>query len=125
MAKIYDSIDHNNWEITHTDEYKAYLSALCRLASNYVSRIRVKFAERAFEKYADTTIRKLVLAYGKEAEKLDEDRLRDFRYVSEYGATTEGHLEDSCLNNAHEYGKAIWFLFGIDDDKEGKKDDKD
>ena len=124
MAKtkaIYDW--HENWELTHTEEYGKYMASLCRLASGYVSTIRVKFATRAFEKYADPTIRKLVLAYGEECEKLDKDRLSDFRFVSEHGPSTDWALKDSCLNNAHEYGKAIWFLFGIDDDKEEKKDD--
>ena len=106
---------------TRTEECKAYIKALCRLASAYVARIRVKFAERAYEKYADPTIRRLVLEYGKECEKLDEDRLRDFEFASEYGATTEESLNDSCLINAREYGRAIWFLFDIDDDKEGKE----
>lgn len=109
------SIDRLN--VTHSDEYKAYLSALCRLASGYVSRIRVKFAERAYEKYANETIRSLVLAYGKECEELDKSRLFDFELASEYGAHSENSLSDFCLNKAKSYGDAIWFLFDID--KEG------
>ena len=120
MSKIYE-MNHENFEITHSEEYKAYIAALCRLASTYVSRIRVKFAERAFEKYADPTIRKLVLAFGEEAKKLDEDRLRDFEWVSEYGAGgAKDRLNDSCLIYAGDYARAIWFLFGIDDDKKGE-----
>ena len=119
--KIYDSLNEDNWKITHSEEYHDYIKALCRLASGYVSRIRVKFAEMAFEKYKDPTIRKLVLAYGEECAKLDVVRFNDFRYVSEYGASSEERLNDSCLINAHEYGKAIWFLFGIDDKKEDEE----
>ena len=116
MAKFERSVEE--LKIIHSDEYKAYLKALCRLASGYVSSIRVKFAERALEKYADPTIRRLVLAYGKEAEKLDDNRLFDFSFVAEYGAETDSRLEDTCLSNARHYGKAIWFLFDIDDKKE-------
>lgn len=123
MAKKVDTLDVETMKIVHSDEYNVYLKALCRLASEYVSSIRVKFAERALEKYADPTIRKLVLEYGKEAEKLDADRMRDFSYVAKYGATTPESLKDFCLNNTRAYGKAIWFLFGIDDE-EDKKDGK-
>lgn len=121
--KEFDRTDIEYLRTIHSDEYKAYLAALCRLASMYVSRIRVQFAERAYENYADPTIRRMVLAYGDEAEKLDRDRLSDFRHVSEYGADDDAWLKDSCLNNASAYAKAIWFLFDIDNDKEGKKDD--
>lgn len=101
-------------EITQRDEYREYLRSLCLLASHYVSRIRVQFAERAFDKYQDETVRRLVLAYGVEIRKLDESRLRDFKHVSEFGAVSVGHLEDSCLNNAAHYGAAIRLLFDID-----------
>ena len=113
--KIYDGTKIENIEIVHSEAYKEYISALCRLASEYVSRIRVKFAERAFEMYKNETVRKLVIAYGEEVKKLDKWRLSDFKSVSEYGADSEDRLNDSCLSNAREYGKAIWFLFGIDD----------
>lgn len=106
-------MDYEKLKITQSDEYKEYLAALCRLASEYVSRIRVQFAEQAFEKYADPTIRRLVLAYGEEREKLDRDRLREFDYVSRNGATTPEHLNDSCLNRAHSYGDAVKLLFDI------------
>ena len=119
MARIYDVCKDGNWEIVRTDEYKAYLAALCRLASDYIAPIRVKFAERAFGMYANETVRKLVLAYGEEVKKLDVDRLRDFDFVSEHGAATDWALNDNCLNNAKHYGKAIWFLFGIDDKEDG------
>jgi len=100
-------------EITQSNEYREYIRSLCRLASNYVSRIRVQFAERAFDKYQDETLRRLVLAYGVEIRKLDETRLRDFTHVTEFGAVTVGTLEDSCLNNAKHYGEAIKLLFNI------------
>lgn len=106
-------MDIEKLRITQSEEYKTYLSALCRLASGYVSRIRVQFAEKAYEKYADETIRRLVLAYGEEREALDASRLRDFTYVSEYGATTPEHLNDSVLNKASSYGDAIRLLFDI------------
>lgn len=111
MVKTEWSVDE--WKTMQTEEYAAYIKALCRLASGYVSRVRVQFAEKAFEKYADPTVRKLVLAYGEEIEKLDAERLRDFAFAARYGAVTNESLEDSCLNNAREYGKAIWFLFEI------------
>lgn len=100
-------------KITQSDEYKDYLQALCWLASGYVSRIRVQFAERAFEKFADPSIRRLVLAYGEEHEKLEQSRLRDFRDVSENGAATPEGLNDSCLNRAKSYGDAISMFFDI------------
>ena len=100
-------------KIMHSEEYKAYMKALCRLASQYVSRIRVQFAEKAFNMYQNETIRRLVLAYGEEAEKLDADRLRDFSFVSEHISFDENHLEDSCLNHAGDYGQSIFFLFDI------------
>jgi hypothetical protein len=121
MRKTVDDYGLEDWKIMRSDEYKAYLKALCRLASGYVSRIRVKFAERAYEKFSDPTIRKLVLAYGAECDDLDKKRLSDFEYVAKYGATTEESLNDWCLNNSGHYAKAIWFLFGIDDKKEGEE----
>lgn len=102
-----------DYKITSSEEYKRYMKALCRLASGYVSRIRIQFAERAYEKYQDETIRKIVLAYGEEAEKLDHARYMDFMRCSEYGALTEDSLNDDCLNNAGGYGKTIKFLFEI------------
>ena len=102
-----------DYKITASEEYKEYMKALCRLASGYVSRIRVQFAEKAYEKYQDETTRRIVLAYGEQAEKLDNSRLRDFEFVSVYGATTPDHLEDDCLNNADSYGHTIKMLFDI------------
>ena len=99
--------------ITKTPEYKAYLEALCRIASEYVPRIRIQFAEKAVEKFQDETTRKLVLAYGEEIKKLDADRLRDFTWRAENPATMAHNLEDSCLNKAHSYHDAIKFLFEI------------
>lgn len=102
-----------NLTITTSEEYKDYIKALCKLASAYVSRIRVQFAEKAYDKYQDATVRRLVLAYGEEIEKLEESRLQDFRYVSQNGATTPEHLNDTCLNNAKHYAAAIKMLFDI------------
>lgn len=105
------------WNTSRTEEYQAYSKALCRLASGYVSSIRILFATQAFEKYEDPTIRRLVLEYGKECEKLDRQRLRDFENYAlldddEYHSEC---LEDSCLNNARHYEEAIKLLFGIYD----------
>lgn len=99
--------------ITKTPEYKNYLEALCRIASEYVPRIRIQFAEKAVEKFQDETTRKLVLAYGEEIKKLDADRIRDFTWRAENPSMMAHNLEDSCLNNARSYHAAIKFLFEI------------
>lgn len=99
--------------ITKTPEFNAYLEALCRLASDYVPRIRVQFAEKAVEKFQDETIRKLVLAYGEEMKKLDASRLQDFIWRAKEPRVMAHNLEDSCLNKAHSYHDAIKFLFEI------------
>ena len=106
--------DIERYTITSTDEYKAYLKALCRIASEYVSRIRVQFAEKAFDKYQDETLRRIVLTYGEEAEKLDEQRLFDFRCVSQYGAKSPDSLDDFCLNKAAHYAQTVFMLFDIE-----------
>lgn len=102
-----------DYAIIGTDEYKEYLEALCRLASQYVSRIRVQFAEKAYDMYQNETVRRIVYAYGEEAEKLDRDRFMEFRTASRYGADTPDSLRDSCLNNANAYGETIKMLFDI------------
>lgn len=99
--------------IRNSEEYNQYMKALCRLASEYVSRIRVQFAEKAFDMYQNETVRKIVLAYGEEIEDLEAHRLRDFLRVSESGAVTEESLNDWCLNNAKHYASTIKFLFDI------------
>ena len=110
---IYDN-NPDAWKTTHTDEFDRYMKALCRLASEYVSRIRVQFAEKAYDMYQNETIRSVVLAYGEEAEKLDADRNWSFRHVMEYGATSPEFLNDTCLNNARHYAATIKMLFDID-----------
>ena len=102
-----------NIEIIESPEYKAYLAALARLASGYVSRIRVQFAERAYDKYQDATTRRVVLAYGEEIDELDRQRNRDFAYCARFGSVSTGMLEDSCLNNAGHYAQTIKLLFDI------------
>lgn len=102
-----------DYKVTQSEEYKTYIKALCRLSSNWVSRIRVQYAEKAYEMYQNETVRKIVIAYGEEIKKLDEDRLKDFNFVSRYGATTDESLEDSCLNNARHYSATIKMLFEI------------
>ena len=101
------------YKITSSEEYQQYLWSLCKLASGYVSRIRVQFAEKAYEMYQNETIRRIVLAYGEEIEKLEHDRFRDFRHAAQYGACTPDSLDDSCLNNARHYGNTIKMLFDI------------
>lgn len=105
-------LDHEKFEITHSEEYKSYLWALCRLSSVYVSEIRRKFASKAYEQYQNETVRKLVLAYGEEARKLDENRIREFEWAANY-PDHEYSLEDSCLNKAGSYADAIKFFFEI------------
>ena len=106
-------VKEQEWKITSSEEYKEYLAALCHLASGYVSRIRVQFAEKAYEMYQNETVRRIVLAYGEEYEKLEQSRLFDFRLTSEHGAVTPECLNDDCLNNARHYGNTIKMLFDI------------
>lgn len=94
-------------------EYKTYIKALCWIAEDYISRIRVQFAEKAFEMYGNETVRKIVMAYAEEHEKLEARRLRDFMNVAEHGACSEESLNDDCLNNARHYAATIKMLFEI------------
>ena len=105
--------EDKRFEITHSEEYKPYIEALCCLASDYVPRIRIQFAEKAVDKFQDETIRKLVLAYGEQAKKLDDDRLQDFMWKAAHPEMMAHNLEDSCLNKARSYHDAIKFLFEI------------
>ena len=105
--------DLEKLHVTNSEEYKAYLAALCELASGYVSKIRRQFAEKAFELYQNEAVRSLVLAYGVEVEKLRADRLRDFTWAANDPAIFGDRLDDSCLNKAESYGDAIKFFFGI------------
>lgn len=103
--------DFEKFDITHSEEYKAYIAALCRLASDYVPRIRRQIAEKAFDNYSDPTLRRLVLEYGKECEKLDADRLRDFEMVANAPELYAHGMQDSCLNHAAHYAAAIKLFF--------------
>ena len=78
--------------------------------------------QKAFDMYQDETVRKLVLAYGEEAEKLDEDRFNDFcradenfdeDFYGKYNVDPKTYLKDSCLIYAGEYAQALFYLFGI------------
>lgn len=102
-------------EIRHSEEYKQYIAALCRWASRFVPRIRAQYARQAFDKYQDETTRRVVLAYGEEAQKLDKSRLLDFDFISEHPEweTAETALEDFSLNNAGKYGATLALLFNI------------
>lgn len=107
--------DHEVLVIKHSEEYKAYLKALCRLASPYVTRIRAQYARKAFEMYQNETVRKIVLAYGEEAEDLDAHRMRDFEFIVDRPdyESAEETLKDWCLNKASSYAETIAFLFEI------------
>lgn len=111
MAK---NMNGQDLSITLSEEYKAYLSALSKLSSKWVTRIRLQFARKAYNCYQDETIRKLVLAYGEETKKREADRLRNFEYAAEWSDCSEDHLEDShCLIHDEEYGRALYLLFDI------------
>ena len=101
-----------NLKIIHSAEYKRYIQSLCWIAEDYVPRIRVKFAVKAFEMYQNETVRRIVLAYGDEREKLEKRRLRDFTFASE-NPDSVWSLEDDCLNNARSYAQTIKMLFEI------------
>ena len=96
--------------VRQSADYKAYIEALCRIAEEYVPRIRVQFAQRADEMYQDETVRKIVLAYGAEHEKLEARRLRDFTFAVEHPGTS---LEHDCLNHARHYAQTVKMLFDI------------
>lgn len=102
-------------KIRHSEEYKKYTAALCRWASQFVPRIRAQYARQAFDKFQDETTRRIVLAYGEEAEKLDASRLRDFGFIADHPdwESAETSLEDFCCNNAGNYGTTIALLFNI------------
>lgn len=120
-------MDMEKWEVRRSEEYQKYMKALCRMACRWVPEIRIQYAEKAFEMYKDESVRKLVLAYGEEAEKLDADRLRDFCNADEhfdddfwgkYEVNRETYLRDSCLIHADEYAQAAFLLFDINLRKE-------
>lgn len=105
--------DIERMNTTNSPEYKAYIAALCRLASQFVPHIRRQFAERAFDLYNDESVRRLVIAYGEEAKKLDEFRLGEFTLVAEDPALHRHSLEDYCLNRAKSYADAIRLFFEV------------
>lgn len=101
-----------------SEEYKQYIEALSDCACYYVERIRVQFAEKAYQNYFNETIKKLVLAYGEQAEKLRKERARDFAFAVEYfeDYADEGktvHIDDSCINKTKSYREALYLLFDI------------
>ena len=105
--------NHEKMTITLSPEYKEYTAALCRLASQFVPRIRRQFAEKAFDLYNNETLRRLVIAYGEEAKKLDEYRLREFTIVANNPEHFPHELDDDCLNRAKSYSDSIRFFFEI------------
>lgn len=115
-------MDMEKWQIRRSEEYQNYMKALCRLASTWVPKIRIQFAQKAYEMFQNETVRKLVLAYGEEAKQLDASRLDDFCRADEnfdedfwgkYEVNADTYLRDSCLNHAGEYAQAVYYLFDI------------
>ncbi len=102
-----------DYKITQSEEYKEYMKALCRIASGYVPRIRVQFAEKAYDKFQDATTRRIVYAYGEEIEKHDEYLLKNFMWEAEKETPNESMLENDILNNAKSYAATIKMLFDI------------
>ena len=112
MAK---NLHGQDLSITLSEEYKEYLAALSKLSATWVPRIRIQFARKAYNFYQNETIRKLVLAFGEETKKREDDRLRNFEYAAEWNDCSEDHLEDShCLIHDGEYARALFLLFEID-----------
>lgn len=114
MGKVeYGSED---WKILRSEEYKNYITALARLSSEWVPRIRIQFAEKALEKFKDETTRRIVLEFGKEIVKLDAFAVDDFMYVSEYGADDyrRERIGYDCLNHASDYRQTAKLLFDIE-----------
>lgn len=102
-------------KITTSEEWKEYIAALSECASYYVPRIRQQFAAKAFENFQNETIKKLVIAYGEEAEKLRESRKRDFMFYAENpDMIKDDYLKDTCLSHEGDYRNTLMFLFGID-----------
>lgn len=107
-----------DFELIQSEVYKDYMKALALYTRGYVPRIRCKFAAKAEEMYHNETVRKLVLAYGREYEKRELDYICNFKrtvdnFEPELIETMEESFEDSCLNKAASYGDAIKLLFGI------------
>ena len=98
-------------KVTQSEEYKTYVAALARLSSQYVAEIRRQYAAKAYELYAVEPVRRLVLAYWAEVQKLDADRIRAFTWAALDDAPEAASLEDFCLNKAGAYATAISFYF--------------
>ena len=103
--------ENERFEITHSVEYKAYIEALCHLASKYVPKIRRQFAAKSVELFQNETIRRLVLAYGEEAKKEERELLQEFTWAANSPESGLYSLETSCLNNAAHYAEAIKLFF--------------
>ena len=98
------------YKITSSEEYKTYIAALARLASDYVPELRKQFAAKAVENFQNETLRTLVIAYGEEIKKLDADRLREFEWAAKDPDGLHS-LEDSCLNKARHFAATIKFFY--------------
>ena len=115
-------------KLTHQEDYEKYIKGLAHVSERWVAHIREQFARKAVEMFKNETVRKLVLAFEDEYEKLQDDYARSFRWAANHYAVVEEDdnynpsLETSCLNKAESYADAIWLLFGIEltSDKEDK-----
>ena len=105
--------DIERMETIRTPEYKTYTAALCRLASQFVPHIRRQFADKALDLYNNESVRRLVIAYGEEAKKLDDYRLREFELVASPPGEHPHELNDDCLNRAKSYADTIRFFFEV------------
>lgn len=103
--------ENERFEVTQSSEYKPYIEALCHLASQYVPEIRRQFAAKAVELFRNETIRRLVIAYGEEAKKLEQELLQEFSWAAKSPESGLYSLETSCLNNAAHYAAAIKLFF--------------
>lgn len=103
-----------DYNITHSEEYKEYLSALCRCASCWIAELRIQYAQKAYEMYQNETVRKIVLEYGKLVKKADEYNLKRFTWAAEDPETsTADSVRGDCLNKAGSLADTIYFLFDI------------
>lgn len=111
-------MDYERMHTTQSPEYRQYLKSLARMASHWVPKIRLQYAEKAYEMYQDPTVRKIISAYQAEIDKLDDDLYRGFLNASEYPDYPDNlklcHMETSCLNHAADYAQTIFLLFGIE-----------
>lgn len=115
MKGEYIMNNEQDYTITNSEEYKEYISALCRCSSQWVASIQIQYARKAYQMYQNETVRKLVLEYGRQIEKLDKTLLDQFRWACRDGdEARETSLYGDCLNLSGSLAKTIHYLFDID-----------